>query len=172
MIRRAEMYLQEELYHSALNLFQKVQATEVKDSRVELGLAKVWFGWQNYHQARSHAWRAVQLQSDSATNWHLLGRISLRLGDPQQAHQFLEAALGLSPSQPQILADMGSTLLQLRRWEEAGRFLRQALALDADLKHAREDLALVLAGQRRGRMGLAHPSGSEPDGGLRQIGSP
>jgi tetratricopeptide (TPR) repeat protein len=91
---------------------------------------------------------AALLSPSDAEAWANLGATFAELGRWKDAAPCQERAMRLSPSVPQGL-DLGATLYELDRLDEAERVLRESLALDPESAEAKEMLAQVLAGQDR-----------------------
>jgi tetratricopeptide (TPR) repeat protein len=91
---------------------------------------------------------AAQLNPLDADSWGNLGGVLAGLGRWKDAAPCQERAIRLAPSLTHGL-NLGSTLYELNRLDEAERVLRDALGLDPRSADAKELLALVLAGQDR-----------------------
>jgi tetratricopeptide (TPR) repeat protein len=91
---------------------------------------------------------AAQLNPSDAEGWGNLGALLAQLGRWKDAAPCQERAMRLAPSVPHAL-NLGSTLYELNRLDEAERTLRHALALDSRSADAWQLLATVLAGQDR-----------------------
>ena len=70
-------------------------------------------------------------------------------GEFRESAELYRKALELSPGNPDIYCDMGYSLYLQRRWAEAEMNLRQAIALNANLARAHNNLAMVLARDTR-----------------------
>ena len=68
----------------------------------------------------------------------------MRRGDFSQAEGSLTRALALEVDRPPFLVKLGECYIEMKRWNDAERALRAALAERGDIERAHYDLALVL----------------------------
>ena len=91
---------------------------------------------------------AAHLNPADGAAWGSLGAVLANLGPGTDAVPCLERAMRLAPSALHGL-NLGETLYELNRLEEAERVLRESLAIDPRSTAIKEALAAVLAGQDR-----------------------
>ena len=91
---------------------------------------------------------ATQLDPSYGEAWGNLGAALAQLGRWKNAAPCQERAMRLAPSLIHGL-NLGATLYELNRLDEAERVLRNVLVMDPRSVDARESLATVLAGQDR-----------------------
>lgn len=91
---------------------------------------------------------AAHLNPSDGEAWGNLGAAFAELGRWKDAAPCQERAMRLAPSLTHGL-NLGSTLYELNRLEEAERVLRDVLVLDPRSVDAKESLAMVLTGQDR-----------------------
>ena len=70
-------------------------------------------------------------------------------GEFRESAELYRKALKLSPGNPDIYCDMGYSFYLQRRWAEAEMNLRQAIALNANLARAHNNLAMLLVRDMR-----------------------
>jgi len=92
--------------------------------------------------------RAAQLNPSDAEGWANLGAMLAGLGRWKDAAPCQERAMRFAPSVAHAI-NLGSTLYELNRLDEAERVLRHAVVLDSHSADVKELLATVLAGQDR-----------------------
>jgi tetratricopeptide (TPR) repeat protein len=90
----------------------------------------------------------VHLNPSGGEAWGNLGAAFADLGRWKDAASCLERAMRLAPSLLHAL-NLGETLYELNRLDEAERVLRESLVLDPRSIEAKETLAMALAGQDR-----------------------
>ena len=73
-----------------------------------------------------------------------LADVAMRRGDFSQAEGSLTRALALEVDRPPFLVKLGECCIEMKRWNDAERALRAALAERGDIERAHYDLALVL----------------------------
>jgi tetratricopeptide (TPR) repeat protein len=118
-----------------------------------------------YELARAHAkaghpadtlrWAEAAIARDAsyAPAWKELGGAATALGQWDRAHDALQRAVTLRPSDTHALADLGNVLLRRGQIPEAIATLRRALAADASLPQGHNTLGL--AALAAGDAGLA-----------------
>lgn len=94
--------------------------------------------------ARTVLQELLNIDDRHAQAWHLLGLVSIGLGQVSRAEETLRKAYALAPGDASICANLGSLLLEIHRPEESQSFLRRALDIQPDMPHAMENLATAL----------------------------
>jgi choline-sulfatase len=89
--------------------------------------------------------RVLAAHPENARTRELLGMVSLRMGQPQQARVHLERALSIDPRLPGAWTTLGVALYELEGPEAALNAWRQALALDSTQFDALLNFGLVSA---------------------------
>ncbi len=92
-----------------------------------------------YQEALGYIQQALALKPDNAAILDSMGWVQYRLGNYQEAAQYLRRALA-QVQDSEIAAHLGEVLWQLGQHEEARRVWDAALANDPDSKHLREML--------------------------------
>ncbi len=87
--------------------------------------------------------------------YHQLALLHDKAGDGRKAEEYYRAALERDPKNADLLCDLGYSYYVQRRWAESERRLREALAINPNLKRAHNDLGLVLAHTERHDLALA-----------------
>ena len=103
---------------------------------------------RRFEEAEDAYRNAAHINPSDGAAWGSLGAMLAELGRWKDAAPCQERAMRLAPSLAHGL-NLGWTLYELNRLDEAERVLRDALARDARSADAKELLALVLAGQNR-----------------------
>ena len=87
---------------------------------------------------------AVALDPRDGRAQFQLADLAMRRGDFTQAEATLTRALAHEVDRPPFLVKLGECYIELKRWDDADRALRAALAERGDIERAHYDLALVL----------------------------
>jgi tetratricopeptide (TPR) repeat protein len=85
-----------------------------------------------FNEATEMAEAALEMFSDESRSLTLNAQLQYELKDYESAYQFLKAARRLAPKNLSLLEQIGMTLVQLRRWDEAAQICRQVINLDAN----------------------------------------
>lgn len=96
-------------------------------------------------QAAEVLGRVLATDPNNARAHELLGMISLRMGQPQQARAHLERALAINQKLPSAWNTLGVALFQLEGPDAALRAWREAIALDGTQYDALLNVGLVTA---------------------------
>jgi TolB-like protein/Flp pilus assembly protein TadD len=99
------------------------------DAHLALALFYYW-GSRDYDPALRELDRAIELQPSSSDGWNIRAAIHRRRGEWQRALAEFERAAELNPRDSGHPAEIGSTYITLRRWNDAEHALTRALALD------------------------------------------
>jgi Flp pilus assembly protein TadD len=75
-----------------------------------------------------------------------MGMIRLQQGETEAAERFLQAAVALDPSDPDVCNLLGVCLMKRGKREEAARWFREALRLKPDWPPVRNNLRKALKG--------------------------
>ena len=103
---------------------------------------------RRFEEAAEAYQTAAHLNPSDGEAWGNLGAAFAELGRWKDAAPCQERAMRLAPSVQHGL-DLGETLYELNRLDEAERVLREALVIEPRSTDAKEALAVVLAGQDR-----------------------
>jgi tetratricopeptide (TPR) repeat protein len=152
----AEAYMEEGLLPFAFQMYQEIQSIKPNDSGAELGVARVWDRWGDFGLAFEHAQRAVVLNPRSAEALEALGRVNLHKNQLDQALSAFLSALEIKPQSAPLLSNTGYVFLKRGDLIQARVFLERAVAADASLVEAHNNLGIVLA-----RMGESNQALSE-----------
>ena len=105
---------------------------------------------RRFEEAADAYQRAAHLNPSDGDAWGNLGAVLVELGRWKDAAPCQERAMRLAPSLLHGL-NLGETLYELNRLDEAERVLRECLVIDPRSTDAKEALAMVLAGMDRVR---------------------
>ena len=113
--------------------------------RTEMGLARLWDGWQDTSAALQHAAAAITFKPGSAEAHELLGIIYLHARNPAEAINRFRRSLELAPDAPAVIANLGYAQMLEGHLVEARLSFETALSLNSNLSEARNNLGIVLA---------------------------
>jgi tetratricopeptide (TPR) repeat protein len=109
-------------------------------------IARFHLDAEAYDSARASVRRALAVDSSSSTAWALLGAVSWLTGDSSGYDAARAAATRLNPRPSEFYATMSEAAMHGRRYVDAERLAREALALDSTSVRA---LGLVGTNQLR-----------------------
>jgi len=113
--------------------------------RVYLGLGTVAAQQGNSEQAKAHLRRALEVKPAGSEAYSILAGVLSNLDrDPEGAIPFLERAIALDPVDDQARDSMGVALYNLRRYDEAVPYFREALRINPQSDVAQQHLRTVL----------------------------
>jgi DNA-binding winged helix-turn-helix (wHTH) protein/tetratricopeptide (TPR) repeat protein len=136
------------------------RALEIDDTLAEaytsLGYARFAYYW-NWEQAEADFRRAIQLNPDYSTGYHLFADHLAAAGRFDEALASLERALALQPMSLIINTDIAWVLFHARRWAQGIDQLKKTLEMDGRFPAARWVL------------GLTWLAASEPDRAVEEL---
>jgi tetratricopeptide (TPR) repeat protein len=113
--------------------------------RVYLGLGTVAAQQGESEQAKAHLRRALEVKPAGSEAYSILAGVLSNLDrDPEGAIPFLERAIALDPVDDQARDSMGVALYNLRRYDEAVPYFREALRINPQSDVAQQHLRTVL----------------------------
>ena len=122
---------------------EAITARQEADAQISLGRAAEQRG--DFEQAILAYRSALKRDKSRADAYHRLAVVHDKQGKFRESAEFYRRALAASPRDPDLFCDMGYSLYLQRRWAEAERRLKQAIALDREHARAHNNLGLVLA---------------------------
>jgi TolB-like protein/Tfp pilus assembly protein PilF len=117
-------------------------APALSDGHLALGLFYYW-GYRDYDAALKELDRAIELQPSSAFSRVIRASIYRRRGEWNRTLVEFQRAAELNPRDPLIPDEIGDTYVALRRWSDAERSLKRALAIDPHFGDAAAFLAIT-----------------------------
>lgn len=133
----------------AIEYARRGREQEPFNPQVAYALGLVLSERREFEAARVAVEDAVRMRPLHADARAQLGWLYLQLGAAAAALPHFEAALGLSPGKPAVLANYGTALAVVGRWAEAGRVLAAAVQAQPDHLDYRRNLAEALRQQGR-----------------------
>ncbi|HTR64393.1 MAG TPA: FG-GAP-like repeat-containing protein [Terriglobales bacterium] len=113
------------------------------------GLGSACLQEQKTAEARECFERAVKLRGtypETLPNaWNNLGLLAMREGHPEQAVEYFQQALRLSPDHLVALDNLGNAYRQQKRWEDARTTLQRAVEVAPEDPEANYSLGMVFA---------------------------
>src|SRR3954452_25372032 len=129
--------------------------TPAKQADVQIAIARVAENQGDFDRAEQ-AYREALRRDKKRGDAHLhLANLRTLKGDYRQATEEYQKALEANPGNAEVFCDMGYSLYLQHKWDEAGRNLKQALAIDPDHQRAHNNLALIYAHLERTEEALA-----------------
>jgi arylsulfatase A-like enzyme/lipopolysaccharide biosynthesis regulator YciM len=130
--------------NDAIAAYRRALSIDPEHQGATFSLALAYKNAGRAEEARAGFERAVALDPRNGRAQFQLGDLAMRRGDFRAAEATLRQALTLNVERPPFLVKLGECYIELKRWDEAKRALRAALAERGDLERAHYDLGLVL----------------------------
>jgi tetratricopeptide (TPR) repeat protein len=113
------------------------------------GLYRIWFTSEPIDYWPVTNTSALELKPDYAEAYNNLGMVILNRGQPGEAVQLLEKAVGIKPKYAEAHTNLGVALMNLGRPEDAMGHFQKAVAVDNRFPEAHYNLgnALLIAGR-------------------------
>jgi tetratricopeptide (TPR) repeat protein len=118
--------------NAALPYFEKFHKLRPDDASGILALGTTYFRAKEYESAGPWLKQAAEKQATTATALYYMARIARQEGHAEDALAELNHAAELDRDRPDILAELGQTYLQMKRFPEAEKQLDRAAALEPE----------------------------------------
>jgi choline-sulfatase len=128
----------------AIAAYRRALAIDPEHQGATFSLALAYKNTGRADEARAGFERAVALDPRNGKALFQLADVAMRRGDFPQAEATLTKALTLEVDRPPFLVKLGECYIEMKRWDDAERALRAALAGRGDIERAHYDVALVL----------------------------
>jgi tetratricopeptide (TPR) repeat protein len=115
-----------------LPYLDKYHALRPSDPAAILAIGTTYFRAKNYKSAGVWLGQAVRHESTAADAHYYLGRIARVEGHLEDAKRELKQANTLAPDRPDILAELGQTLIADHQYDEAKACLDRAVSADPE----------------------------------------
>ncbi|MGH9329509.1 MAG: tetratricopeptide repeat protein, partial [Vicinamibacterales bacterium] len=138
------LYVKAGRANDAIAAYRRALSIDPEHHGATFSLALAYKNAGRPDEARAGFERAVALDPRNGRAQFQLADLAMRRGDFLAASAALTQALALNVDRPPFLVKLGECYIELKRWDEADRALRAALAERADLERAHYDLGLVL----------------------------
>ncbi|HEX2443948.1 MAG TPA: tetratricopeptide repeat protein, partial [Vicinamibacterales bacterium] len=134
----------------AIEAYRRALSIDPEHRGATFNLALAYKNAGRADEARAGFERAVALDPRDGRAQFQLADLAMRRGEFHVAEATLTKALAHEVDRPPFLVKLGECYIELKRWDDADRALRAALAERGDIERAHYDLALVL--EARGDM--------------------
>jgi choline-sulfatase len=141
-------------YEEAVRAYQAALRLDPEHQGAAFSLALAYKQMGRLADAEAGFARALELDPRSGKNDWQLADVAMQRGDSRKAADVLEATLrDKKVDRPAFLVKLAEALIEQRRYDEAERRLKEALAIRADSPMAHYDLGLIA--EARGERQLA-----------------
>jgi tetratricopeptide (TPR) repeat protein len=121
--------------------YEKLAAAYPRDERAHFLLGGAYFGQQNYPKAIAEYQKSVEIASDYAPAYNLLGYAHRQAGQFGEAEQAFKKYIELIPNDPNPYDSYAELLLKMGRFDESITMYRKALATDQNFSPSRIGVA-------------------------------
>ena len=129
------IFFQREYFAQAETSFRLAARDDPSSAEAIYGLGSVYLKQNKRKEARGAFERATKLNANYPETlpnaWNNLGLIATQVGNTQEAIQYFQEALRLSPQHVIALDNLGNAYRQLKQWDEARSAFERALAVNA-----------------------------------------
>lgn len=143
------IFFQRGYYEQAAASFEQARRDDPNGAEPEYGLGSVYLQLGNDDEARKCFEQATKLQArypETLPNaWNNLGLLATRAGQMDQAVEYFQQALKLSPAYLIALENLGNAYRRQRKWEDARQVLERAVVVDPQSPEANYSLGMVFA---------------------------
>ena len=133
------------VWHDSVSLFNHAIAVTSNNAEAYAHLGVAYLRQDKPSDAITPLERAVEIRPGLKEAHTSLGVAYRMIGQPERAVVEHEKSLGLDPDQAAVRANLGIALIDLRRFDEAERQLRDALRRDPTLDSAQKALDALVA---------------------------
>jgi tetratricopeptide (TPR) repeat protein len=145
------IFFQRGYLEQAENSFRQALAEDPTSAEAAYGLGSACLSQQKNGEARASFERATRLEAgypDTLPNaWNNLGLLAAREDKTNEAIEYFQQALRLSPSHLIALNNLGNAYRQQKSWDAARHAFERALEVDGSDAEANYGLAMVSAQQ-------------------------
>lgn len=127
----------------ALELFKKVEKEAGDQPQLRLKLANAYFQLNKFEEAEALLRLALEADEEEVGAWYLIGLCSFKMGQYENAIDYLLQAIGLQYFQPVTHFYLGESLLALQKYEEAATAFEVCLRLAPKMNYARKRLIRI-----------------------------
>jgi arylsulfatase A-like enzyme/Tfp pilus assembly protein PilF len=138
------LYVKTGISNHAIEAYQRALSIDPEHRGATFNLALAYKNAGRADEARAGFERAVALDPRDGRAQFQLADLAMRRGEFHVAEATLTKALAHEVDRPPFLVKLGECYIELKRWDDADRALRAALAERGDIERAHYDLALVL----------------------------
>ncbi|HUU22794.1 MAG TPA: tetratricopeptide repeat protein [Phycisphaerae bacterium] len=147
-------------FPGAEQAFTDTLAAEPTRGTAQLGLGQALFGQGKIPAAKEHLSKAIEMVPNLVDAYLLLADIEYAGGNPDAALEALDKARTMAPGVVKVYLRTGETYFRLGRHTSANSYLKQALAMQADLSMAHLILGDIACERRLYEEGLKHYAGA------------
>jgi tetratricopeptide (TPR) repeat protein/peroxiredoxin len=143
------VFFQRGYMEQAASAFQIALRDDPSSAEALYGMGSVYLDQQKTVQARESFERALKLRASYpdtlANSWNNLGLLAAREGRTDEAIDYFQEALKLSPDHMIAVDNLGSAYRQQKHWDDARRTYERALSINPDDAEANYGLGMVFA---------------------------
>jgi tetratricopeptide (TPR) repeat protein len=137
----------------AADFHGQITAKRPDDFSAWLALGTARHRAEEYDEARSAYFRAIDLRPESSVPWHNLGMLASDLGLKKEARDYFQRETELAPDDAKAWYDLGVSLQKLGLEEKSADAFEQAEGLVKSLTRRSSDLSAALSIVRRLNLG-------------------
>ncbi len=141
------LFLREKKFIEAIKEFEVAREMAPKSVGINLQLAQGYMRVKKWGKAKEAAEKELELNYDSASAHHIIGKIQLGMKKPQLAAENFLNAIGLKYQFPQAHCDLGIALFRLGNFQASAQAFEIALSMFERYEKARKWLIRLYSGK-------------------------
>ncbi|KAA0258386.1 DUF3808 domain-containing protein [Deferribacter autotrophicus] len=142
---KAVIYYEQGKYKDAIGVLQKGLAAGYDDEDLLFDLVINYEKMKDYKNAEKYLRKILEYNPKNATALNFLGYMFAEHGiNLDEAYDLIKKALEIEPDNPAYIDSMGWVLYQMKRYEEAYKYLKRAFLLAPDEQEIKEHFIKVL----------------------------
>lgn len=128
----ADLYLLQEKLQEALKVYERLLEERPDSPVIHFNVGVLCAKANQWPEAAQHLRRAVELDPANTRLIHYLAQISYRMGDLDEAAEWLTRYLSFKPREADGYLELGTLRIEQGQWQEAVRLFKTALELPDD----------------------------------------
>ncbi|MGA1846734.1 tetratricopeptide repeat protein [Deferribacter abyssi] len=142
---KAVIYYEVEDYKNAIDILQKGLAAGYDDEDLLFDLVINYEKLKDYKNAEKYLRRILEYNPKNATALNFLGYMFAENGvNLEEAYELINRALEIDPDNPAYIDSMGWVLYQMKKYNDAYKYLKKAFLLAPNEQEIKEHLMRVL----------------------------